>query len=211
MKKKIFIIDDEWEIIDMVKMMLGTEKYEIMEAYGGEIALEMLNDLSEKELPDLILLDIMMHPMNGWETLKRIKRNEKLKKIPVSMLTLVPLSPETMEKEDIESIENYITKPFTREELLRKINEVIGEKTEFEVKVKLIEKKGGEKLANEYKRLNDRVLRHKFLIEALEKTAEIEGRLSYSMKMTLDNEEKMVNIWTRKMNEIEKKVGVLNE
>ena len=56
-----------------------------------------------------------------------IKTDKNLKKIPVSMMTLVPLSSETMAKEDLESIENYITKPFTKEELLRKVNEVIGE------------------------------------------------------------------------------------
>ena len=207
MKEKIFVVDDELEIVEMVKLMLETENYETGEAYSGDEALNTLKNLNQEDLPDLILLDIMMKPMNGWETLENIKKNEKLRNIPVSMLTLVPLSPETMAKEDIENIENYITKPFTKEELLRKVDEVIGKKKRFKKTIKLIENKAGDKLVKEYKRLFERISRHQFLMEALEKTAEIEGRKSYSMRITLDNEKKMISIWNRKMEDIVKQVG----
>ena len=209
MKQKIFIVDDEVEIVEMVKLMLETKEFDTIEAYSGEMALETLRKLDQNEYPDLILLDIMMKPMNGWETLENIKKDENLKNIPVSMLTLVPLTPETMGKESIENIENYITKPFTKETLLNKVNAFIGVSKKFGNMHNLIKENEGEKLADEYKNLYERVSRHRFLLGALQKTAIIEGGESCLMRMTHDKEEKMINTLKRKMVDIEKKAEMI--
>ena len=90
-KKKILVADDEPEIVDIVKRMLEDE-YEVITAYDGEEALRK----AKKEKPDLILLDILMPKLDGWETLKKLKEDEELKNIPVSMLTALPLTPDEL-------------------------------------------------------------------------------------------------------------------
>ncbi|RLF43701.1 MAG: two-component system response regulator, partial [Thermoplasmata archaeon] len=110
MSKKIMVVDDEYEVADIVKKMLESEGFEVIIANSGEEALKKL----EKERPDLILLDIMMPGMDGWETLKKIKSNEKFRDIPVSMLTALPLTPDDTKDKPINSIENYIVKPFSK-------------------------------------------------------------------------------------------------
>ena len=127
-KKRILIVDNEQEIVEMIKIMIESEGFQGIEAYNRKMALDHLKNSKQNEVPDLILLDIVMKPLNGWQILGEIKSDEKLKNIPVSMLTLVPLTPEVMEREDIENIEDYITKPFTKDELIKKINEIFIEK-----------------------------------------------------------------------------------
>lgn len=206
MNKKILIVDDELEIIDMVKVMLESEGYRTITAYSGEGALKLLNSMKQNELPDLILLDIMMVPMDGWQTLEKIKSNENLKKIPVSMLTVVPLLAETMENKDIDKIENYITKPFTTEKLLEKVGDIIGTKKKLENMLREIEKKLGKEPALEYKKLNERLLRHRRLLQVLEESAIKEKKPDKSTKIVLNNEKRLIRMWRVKMDKIEKKV-----
>ena len=113
-----------------------------------------------------------------------------------------------IEREGIKKIDNYITKPFTKNELLRKINDIIGKKEKVEDMYNTILRIEGEKLAKDYKRLHKRILHHKFVTEALEKAANLEGIMTSTMRMTLDNEKKMIEIWNRKINEIPK-MGVI--
>lgn len=207
MKKKIFIIDDEKEIVDMVKLMLESKGFETNSAYGGGQALELLSSMEQNELPDLILLDIMMVPMDGWQTLEKLKSNEKLKKIPVSMLTLVPLTPGIIKKKDMEKIENYITKPFTINKLISKVNDILDERNELEKKFALIKKKFGIQLAREYKDFNDYILRHSRFLEVLEDFALKEkSKDSKSLKYVLNNERKIISIWKAKIEAIEKRL-----
>ena len=87
MSKRILIIDDEPDIVEMVTSMLESGGYETIGTYGGKEALELLKEMKTYDLPDLILLDIMMEPLDGWDTLKLLKSDLRLKAIPVSMLT----------------------------------------------------------------------------------------------------------------------------
>jgi len=86
----------------------------------------------------------MMQPMDGWVTLKTIKADKKLSSIPVSMMTVIPPTPDIIESELIMMFENYITKPFTRTELLNKLHETFEQRDEIKRNYDaLINKKAG--------------------------------------------------------------------
>jgi CheY-like chemotaxis protein len=117
----IMVIDDEEDILFIVKRILDGMGHKTIMASSGKEALEKLKE----EIPDLILLDIMMPYLDGWETLKRIRDRDELKNIPVSMLTAKSLTPETSTRIDIKELVDYIEKPFTKETLLKKVNDGI--------------------------------------------------------------------------------------
>jgi two-component system alkaline phosphatase synthesis response regulator PhoP len=80
---KILIVDDEDHIRRILKFQLERHAYRVIEAENGEIALELVR----REAPDLILLDLMMPKMDGFETCSRIRRNFQTAQIPIIMLT----------------------------------------------------------------------------------------------------------------------------
>lgn len=118
--KKIMIVDDEKKIVEVVKSMLESEGFEVITALSGG---ECLNKL-KTERPDYILLDIEMPEIDGWETLRAIKGDESLKSIPVAVLGAKPLSAEIMERKEMEDITDYITKPFTKKDLIETIKQI---------------------------------------------------------------------------------------
>jgi CheY-like chemotaxis protein len=83
MKKILLFIEDESVIHKTLSDVLGGEKYEIVSALDGEIGLRM----AQEKRPDLILLDLVMPKMNGFEVLKKLKEDETTKNIPVIVLT----------------------------------------------------------------------------------------------------------------------------
>jgi CheY-like chemotaxis protein len=84
-KKKILVVDDEDDIRYVLKRFLEDEEYEVIEAEGGPQCLKII----EKNRPDLIILDILMPEMNGWDVSRKIKQNKSTKDIPVSMLSIL--------------------------------------------------------------------------------------------------------------------------
>jgi CheY-like chemotaxis protein len=110
--KSVLIVDDNTDIIEVIAIMLKMGGYTTRTATSGE---ECLREL-ESGVPDLILLDIGMEPMDGWETLKRIKKDPKTKGIPVIMLTARRLTPKDVEDYGI-CIEDYVVKPVTPQDL----------------------------------------------------------------------------------------------
>lgn len=117
---KILIIDDEKEFVMMLTMRLKAMGYEILEAQDGEVGLKV----AEEKSPDLILLDIMMPVMDGYETLKQLKQNSKTKSIPVLMLTAVG-KPDAVSKSLELGALDYIAKPFEPKTLLEKIRKAL--------------------------------------------------------------------------------------
>ncbi|MDI6655200.1 MAG: response regulator [Candidatus Hydrothermarchaeota archaeon] len=116
-RKRIMVVDDEPDIRYLLRKMLEKEGYEVIEARDGRDCLERL----KKERPDLILLDIMMPGMLGWEVSKKIKEDEKFKSIPVAMLTV-----RTAEEDKVKSLEEsladwHISKPIDREKLIETV------------------------------------------------------------------------------------------
>ncbi|HXH73511.1 MAG TPA: response regulator [Bacteriovoracaceae bacterium] len=89
MKKKILIIDDTKEIHDCLRMALEYEDYDVSSAMNGQDAINILTGLDEKSLPDLILLDLMMPIMDGYQFLDKMggPDNAKFKKIPIIVMS----------------------------------------------------------------------------------------------------------------------------
>jgi signal transduction histidine kinase len=119
-RHKILIVDDEEKNIKLLKAMLMTENYQCFWAFNGNEALETVNEIE----PDLILLDIMMPGIDGYEVCSRLKRNEKTRMIPIIMVTAL------IGKEDhIYSInsgaDDFISKPVDRTELLTRVKSMV--------------------------------------------------------------------------------------
>ncbi|CAJ35876.1 response regulator transcription factor [Methanocella arvoryzae] len=124
MANKIMIVDDEPDVVDLVKIVLKSEGYEVVTATSGKEALEKIGN----EMPDLVLLDIMMPQMDGWEVYNHIKSNTKTRDIPVAMLTAKSQSIDKMIGLHVVQVDDYITKPFGRAELLERVKKILTEK-----------------------------------------------------------------------------------
>ena len=121
---KIMVVDDEPDLLEVVKLILESDGYQVVTAGGGQEALDKL----EKEKPELVLLDIIMPKMDGWEVFSRIKSNPKTTDIPVIMLTAKDQRIDKLIGLHVVRVDDYITKPFGRSELLERIKRVLQEK-----------------------------------------------------------------------------------
>ncbi len=121
--KKILIADDKFEVVELIEAILKGEGYRLITASDGKEALEKIG----KEKPDLVLLDIVMPKMNGFEVLTEVKKDPKTKEIPIIMLTA---KGQKLDKDKGRRLgaEGYVIKPFSPSHLLRKIEEVLGQK-----------------------------------------------------------------------------------
>jgi len=122
MAKKILIVDDEPDIVTMLKMRLESENYDTITAQDGEEALDKI----EQEMPDLVVLDIMMPKINGYALFKLLRANPKYNSIPIVILT-ASVEIEYLKKFISEGVEAYLKKPFKSEALLGIIKGLLGE------------------------------------------------------------------------------------
>ena len=165
----IMVVDDSPFIVDVFVTMLERGGYRTVAAYGGEEALEILKTVS----PDLILLDIMMEPMDGWETLERIKENPQTKDIPVLMLTAKQLTPSEAQEYGI-YIEDYVLKPITHRELYDAIEHVLNRRQAIKTDVDVARQSGFDnQVISEYARLSKSIDVNKRLLKILETTYNI--------------------------------------
>jgi two-component system response regulator VicR len=121
-KKVVVCVEDEPEMIDLVKLILGRKGFELVGAVGGREGLETVRQLK----PDLVLLDLMMPDMDGWEVYQKMKTDEDLKDIPVIVVTAKAQSIDKVLGLHIAKVEDYVTKPFGPQELLQAVNKVLG-------------------------------------------------------------------------------------
>lgn len=122
--KSILCIEDEPEMIDLIRLILGRRGFEVKGANGGVEGLEKIHT----EAPDLILLDLMMPDMDGWEVYQQIKADEKTKKIPVIVVTAKAQSIDKVLGLHIAKVDDYIAKPFNPHELLASVEKVLQKK-----------------------------------------------------------------------------------
>ena len=119
--KCILCIEDEPEMIDLIRLILGRRGFEVKGATGGVEGLKMIRD----EHPDLVLLDLMMPDMDGWEVYQQIKADEKTKGIPVIVVTAKAQSIDKVLGLHIAKVDDYIAKPFSPQDLLSSIEKVL--------------------------------------------------------------------------------------
>ena len=121
-KGKILVVDDEIYIVHILDFSLGMEGYEVITALDGEAALEKV----KVEKPDLIVLDIMMPKLDGYEVCKTIKANADTQNIPVILLSAKGRNADQKMGFDV-GADDYITKPFSPRKLVERINQLLGQ------------------------------------------------------------------------------------
>ena len=120
--KRVIYIEDEPEMIDLVRLILSRKGYEVHGANGGREGLELVN----QELPDLVLLDLMMPDMDGWDVYQHLKADEVTRDIPVIIITAKAQSIDKVLGLHIAKVDDYISKPFSPQELLDRVDRVIA-------------------------------------------------------------------------------------
>jgi len=121
MAQTILVVDDEPEIVGILKFRIKSWGYEALSAASGREALK----LADEEKPNLILLDVMMPGMSGFDVLKELKNKESTKSIPVIMITVAAAKHEIDEGIKLGAA-YYLSKPYDAQELITRIKEVIG-------------------------------------------------------------------------------------
>ena len=119
-KKKILVVEDEPHIVKLVTFILESNGYEVIQAFVGTEGIEK----AKKEKPNLIVLDVMMPGMDGFEVAKILTKDPTTNFIPILMLSSKAQFEDKMEGIDSGAME-YITKPFEKEELLAKVKECL--------------------------------------------------------------------------------------
>lgn len=123
-KGRILVVDDEIYIVHILDFSLGMEGYEVITALDGELALEK----ARTEKPDLIVLDIMMPKLDGYETCKRLKADPITKDMPVILLSAKGRNVDQKVGFEV-GADDYITKPFSPRKLVERINAILGHGT----------------------------------------------------------------------------------
>jgi len=119
-KEKILIVEDDPDIVEMIDYNLKKEGYRIISVLNGEDAI----GIAEKENPDLIILDLMLPEMDGFQVCKHLRSEEKTSSVPIIMLTAK--SQETDKVVGLElGADDYMTKPFSPRELVARIKAVL--------------------------------------------------------------------------------------
>jgi len=121
MKGKILVVDDEVYILHILDFSLGAEGFDVVTANNGETAIAK----AKQERPNLIVLDIMMPVLDGYETLKRLKADPDTKEIPVILLTAKGRDVDKRLGFEVGATD-YIVKPFSPSRLIERIEEIIG-------------------------------------------------------------------------------------
>jgi len=123
--KCILCVEDEPEMIDLMRLILGRKGFEVKGAAGGVEGLRMIR----QEKPDLVLLDLMMPDMDGWEVYQQMKADEKTKDIPVIVVTAKAQSIDRVLGLHIAKVDDYIAKPFSPQDLMNSVEKVLKSKS----------------------------------------------------------------------------------
>jgi DNA-binding response OmpR family regulator len=124
-ERTVVCIEDELEMIELVKLILGRHNFQVIGAVGGQQGLEKIAEVK----PDLVLLDLMMPEMDGWEVYQKMKASESMRDIPVIVVTAKAQSIDRVLGLHIARVDDYITKPFGPQELLESVERVLSSKS----------------------------------------------------------------------------------
>ncbi len=120
--QKIVYIEDEPDMIELVRLILGRQGWEVIGANGGKEGLETV----QREAPNLVLLDLMMPDMDGWEVYQHMKANQATRTIPVIVITAKAQNMDRVVGLHFAKVDEYLTKPFSPKELIDCVQAVIS-------------------------------------------------------------------------------------
>jgi two-component system response regulator VicR len=120
--KKILCIEDEPEMIDLIRLILERRGFTVQGAAGGMEGIKKVRELR----PDLVLLDLMMPDMDGWEVYQQMKAGETTRDIPVIVVTAKAQSIDKVLGLHIAKVDDYIAKPFSPQELLASVEKIFS-------------------------------------------------------------------------------------
>jgi DNA-binding response OmpR family regulator len=123
----VVCVEDEPEMIDLYRLILNRRGFEVIGADGGREGLDAVRE----NLPDLVLLDLMMPDMDGWEVYKQIKSDRATKEIPVIVVTAKAQSIDKVLGLHIAQVDDYISKPFSPQELLDSVEKVLSRRQQL--------------------------------------------------------------------------------
>jgi DNA-binding response OmpR family regulator len=120
-KRRVLCIEDEPEMIDLIRLILERKGFEVLGAVGGQEGL----DVVRHEKPDLVLLDLMMPDVDGWEVYRQMKADDELQHIPVVVVTAKAQSIDKVLGLHIAKVDDYVTKPFGPGDLVESVERVL--------------------------------------------------------------------------------------
>lgn len=121
-KRRLLVVDDEQDVREMLALVLGRRGFGVQTAADGMEALV----LAQSAPPDLILLDVMMRDMDGWEVLKLLQLEEVTRRVPVVILS-ARAEPRDKIRGLQEGAVDYLTKPFAIDEVVARVESILGE------------------------------------------------------------------------------------
>lgn len=121
MGKHVLIAEDEPHLVESLTFILGRQGYEVTTALDGEAALQQILAAA----PDLVILDVMLPKVNGFDILKKIRASETLRSLPVVILTAKGQRQDRATAEDI-GVDIFLTKPFSNKEVVQAVKTLIG-------------------------------------------------------------------------------------
>ena len=121
--KRVIYFEDESDMVELVRIILGREGYAVEGVREGHVGLQAIRE----ELPDLILLDLMMPDMDGWEIFRQIKNDEATMNIPIIVITAKAQTVDKVLGLEIAKVDDYISKPFRPHELVERVEKILSE------------------------------------------------------------------------------------
>lgn len=119
--RTVVIVEDEQEMIDLIQLILSRRGFDVIGANGGAKGLEAIR----QHQPDLVLLDLMMPEMDGWQVYQQLKADDDTASIPVIVVTAKAQNIDKVLGLHIAKVDDYIPKPFSLEELVERIEKVL--------------------------------------------------------------------------------------
>lgn len=120
--RKIVCVEDEPEMIDLMQLILNRKGFEVIGAHGGIEGLETIRSVK----PDLVLLDLMMPEVDGWQVYQQLKADEDIANIPVIVVTAKAQNIDKVLGLHIAKVDDYISKPFSLQELVDRVEKVLN-------------------------------------------------------------------------------------
>ena len=201
---KVMVVDDEPDIVDLLLLMLDGADYDVTTASGGNDCLEKL----KHDVPDLILLDLIMPDLDGWDVLNRIRQDERLKSIPVIILTAKQLTADVAQKK-APHITEYLVKPVTKEGLISVIEDITSSSKKLGDFIAAARKAGvDQEMIDRYVQLNQQTSAYKRLHTSLVQIytkKRLEGEAS--ARNTMKSIERVIELKGRNLEELHTRIG----